>query len=314
MPLWGAGLDEDSLEFESENGSVTGSDIDFGIHDNILLNSTDGAPETNAGFRLALEEQSEKKPQWLTPDEKQRCFANNEGWFLRHTKNSAGTQYWDEMLVAIGDMAGTSTTTGIGAATITNISFEGLTSGGANNAPVYEVGSGSTLATAFVRVAWNEPIDFELDGSSFPTLTVTHTADSDDSTTSYTATAPSGNTTVYMMEATGTDGWDTIQLNSTDGAPESNAGEKIILEDGSESADGDITFLQMETQRSGTQMNFYFTIAGSDGAGELTVARQQFGSMGSSTVKDYGISTVSASQDVTQQVSDAVTTAQVNMS
>ena len=139
MPLWGAGLDEDSLEFESENGSVTGSDIDFGIHDNILLNSTDGAPETDAGGR-------------------------------------------------------------------------------------------------------------------------------------------------------------------------------IMLEDDSQSGDGSKDHIQMETNRSGSQMNFYFTIAGSDGAGELTVARQQFGSMGSSTVKDYGISTVSASQDITQQVSDAVTTAQVNMS
>ena len=49
------------------------------------------------------------------------------------------------------------------------------------------------------------------------------------------------------MEAYGTD-WDTILLNSTDGAPESNAGEKVILEDASESDDGDMTFLQMETQ------------------------------------------------------------------
>jgi hypothetical protein len=309
MPLWGSGLNQDSLEYEFES-DVT----DSSLHDNILLNSTDGAPESNAGSRLALEEQSEKKPQWLTPDEKQRCFANNEGWFLRHTKNSAGTQYWDEMLVAIGDMAGTSTTTGIGAATITNISFEGLTSGAANNNPVYEVASGGTLATAIVRVAWNEPVDFELDGTSFPTLTVTHTADSDGTTTSYTATAPNGNTTVYQMEATGTDGWDSIQMNSTDGAPETDAGGRIMLEDDSQSGDGSKDHIQMETQRSGSQMNFYFTIAGSDGAGELTVARQSFGSMGSSTLKDYGLSTVSASTDVTQQVSDSVTTAQVNMS
>ena len=69
MPLWGSGLNQDSLEYEFES-DVT----DSSLHDNILLNSTDGAPESNAGSRLALEEQSEKKPQWLTPDEKYAVF------------------------------------------------------------------------------------------------------------------------------------------------------------------------------------------------------------------------------------------------
>ena len=305
MPLWSSSLAQDSMEYEFESRRSVSS-LEFTIHDNVLLNGTDGAPATNAGGRLLLEEQIEKRPTWLSPDEQANCFANNEGWWLRHNKNSAGTQYWDEMLVAIGDLTGTSATTGLGVAQITHVSFEGLSSGAANNNPAYSVASGGTLATAFVRVAWNEPVDFT--ESTMPSLVVTHTATSDSSETSYTATAPAGNTTVNTMEAVGTD-WDTILLNSTDGAPESNAGEKILLEDASESDDGDMTFMQMETQTTGTQMNFYFTIAGSDGAGTLSVARQAI-TLNSSTFKEAG-DTETADSGIMQQVSAAITSAAV---
>ena len=307
MPLWSSSLAQDSMEYEFESRRSVSS-LEFTIHDNVLLNGTDGAPATNAGFRLLLEEQIEKRPTWLNPDEQRRCFANNEGWWLRHNKNSAGTQYWDEMLVAIGDLTGTSATTGLGVAQITHVSFEGLTSGAANDNPSYTVASGGTLANAFVQVVWNEAVDYTL--STLPTLVVTHTATSDSSETSYTATAAVGNTTVNVMEAYGTD-WDTILLNSTDGAPESNAGEKVILEDASESDDGDMTFLQMETQTTGTAMNFYFTIAGSDGAGTLTVARQAI-TLNSSTFKEAG-DTETADSGIMQQVSAAIANAAVTM-
>ena len=307
MPLWSSSLAQDSMEYEFESQRSVSS-LEFTIHDNVLLNGTDGAPATNAGFRLLLEEQIEKRPTWLNPDEQRRCFANNEGWWLRHNKNSAGTQYWDEMLVAIGDLTGTSATTGLGVSQITHVSFEGLTSGAANDNPSYTVASGGTLANAFVQVVWNEAVDYTL--STLPTLVVTHTATSDSSETSYTATAAVGNTTVNVMEAYGTD-WDTILLNSTDGAPESNAGEKVILEDASESDDGDMTFLQMEKQTTGTAMNFYFTIAGSDGAGTLSVARQAI-TLNSSTFKEAG-DTETADSGIMQQVSADITNAAVVM-
>ena len=83
MPLWSSSLSPDSMEYEFES-TETVSPIEFGIHDNVLLNSTDGAPGTDAGFRLLLEEQIEKRPTWLNADEQRRCFANNEGWWLRH--------------------------------------------------------------------------------------------------------------------------------------------------------------------------------------------------------------------------------------
>jgi len=307
MPLWSSSLAQDSMEFEFESQRSVSS-LEFTIHDNILLNSTDGAPLADAGFRLLLEEQIEKRPTWLNADERSNCFANNEGWWLRHEKNSSGTQYWDECLVAIGDLTGTSLTTGLGGAQITHVSFEGLTTGAANNNPAYSVGSGSSLATAFVRIVWNEPVDYVL--STLPTLVVTHTATSDSSTTSYTATAAVGNTTVNVMEAVGAE-WDTIQLDSTDGAPASNAGEKVILEDASESDDGDMTFLQMEKQTTGTQMNYYFTIAGSDGAGQLSVARQAI-TLNSSTFKEAG-DTETADSGIMQQVSAAIANAAVTM-
>jgi hypothetical protein len=285
-------------EFES---TETVSPLEFGIHDNIILNSTDGAPLADAGFRLLLEEQIEKRPSWLSPDDQANCFANNEGWWLRHNKSSDGTKYWDEMLVAIGDLAGTSLTTGLGGAQITQVSFEGLTTGSQNNAPTYSVASAGTLATAFVRVTWNEPVDFV--ESTMPSLVVTNTRISNGTVATYTATAAAGNTTVNTMEAVGTD-WDTIRMNSTDGAPATDAGDRIILETDSQLSDGDTTHMQMETQTTGTQMNFYFTIAGSDEAGKLSVGRQAI-TLNSSTFKEAG-DTETSDTGIMQQVAAEV--------
>ena len=305
MPLWSSSLAQDTMEYEFES-TETVSPLEFGIHDNIILNSTDGAPLADAGFRLLLEEQIEKRPTWLSRDDQAKCFANNEGWWLRHNKSSDGTQFWDEMLVAIGDLAGTSATTGLGVAQITNVSFEGLTSGSANNTPAYTVGGSGTLATAFVRVTWNEPVDFT--ESTMPSLIVTHTKDSDDSTVSYTATAAAGNTTVNTMEAIGTD-WDTIRMNSSDGSPGTDAGDRIIIEDDTQSGDGDKDHLQMETQTTGTQMNFYFTIAGSNANGVVSIARQAI-TLNSSTFKEAG-DTETADSGIMQQVAADILTATV---
>jgi hypothetical protein len=305
MPLWSSSLAQDTMEYEFES-TETVSPLEFGIHDNIILNSTDGAPLADAGFRLLLEEQIEKRPTWLSPDDQANCFANNEGWWLRHNKSSDGTKFWDEMLVAIGDLAGTSATTGLGVSQITNVSFEGLTSGSANNTPAYTVGGSGTLATAFVRVTWNEPVDFT--ESTMPSLIVTHTKDSDDSTVSYTATAAAGNTTVNTMEAVGTD-WDTIRMNSSDGSPGTDAGDRIMIEDDTQSGDGDKDHLQMETQTTGTQMNFFFTIAGSNANGVVSIARQAI-TLNSSTFKEAG-DTETADSGIMQQVAADILTATV---
>ena len=67
----------------------------------------------------------------------------------------------------------------------------------------------------------------------------------------------------------------------------------------------------METQTTGTQMNFYFTIAGSDEAGTLTVARQAI-TLNSSTFKEAG-DTETADSGIMQQVSAAMANAAVTM-
>ena len=305
MPLWSSSLSPDSMEYEFDVTPGVGA-LEFTIHDNILLDSTDGAPKADAGFRLLLEEQIEKRPTWLNADERANCFANNEGWWLRHTKNSSGTQYWDECLVAIGDLTGTSLTTGLGGAQITHVSFEGLTSGAANDTPSYSVASAGTNTAAYVQVVWNEPVDYVIDTA--PTLVVTNTRTSNGTVASYTATAAVGNTTVNSMEAVGTD-WDTIRMNSTDGAPETDAGDRIIMETATQSSDGDMDHLQMEKQTTGTKMNYFFTIAGSDAAGELSVARQAI-TLNSSTFKEAG-DTETSDSGIMQQVSAAITSAAV---
>ena len=197
----------------------------------------------------------------------------------------------------------TSATTGLLVATTSIADF---TSGSANNTPAYTVGGSGTLATAFVRVTWNEPVDFT--ESTMPSLVVTHTKDADDSEVSYTATAPAGNTTVNTMEAIGTD-WDTIRMNSSDGSPGTDAGDRIIIEDDTQSGDGDKDHLQMETQTTGTQMNFYFTIAGSNANGVVSIARQAI-TLNSSTFKEAG-DTETADSGIMQQVAADILTATV---
>ena len=296
MPLWSAKEEESQIVLE-EAGDL-GSKV--------ILDSTDGTAD--AGFYVLQEEQDEVKPQYLDRSNPMgkldNCFANNHGWWLRHSKSTTDpSKYWDELLVAIGDLAGTSSaTSGLGEATIDSIRFSGLSSGTSESSPVYSVGSGATLANCFVKLQFTEPIDLEYDGTNMPTLVVTHTADSDDSETSYTATVPVGNSSVNGVEHTGAD-VDTILLDSTDGT--SNAGDDVIYEDNDRIA--------IEQQRSGSQLNFYFTIDGTDGAGELTIGAQTLTVSGTTTIKDYGQGSLSSNTQITSTVGSDLPTAQMNM-
>lgn len=296
MPLWSAKEEESQIVLE-EAGDL-GSKV--------VLDSTDGT--SDAGFYVLQEEQDEVKPQYLdrtNPMGKlDDCFANNQGWWLRHSKSTTDpSRYWDELLVAIGDLAGTSSaTSGLGEATIDSIRFSGLSSGTSESSPTYSVGSGSTLANCFVKLQYTEPIDLEYDGTNMPTLVVVHTADSGGATTNYTATVPVGNSSVNGVEATGAD-VDTILLDSTDGT--SNAGDDVIYEDNDRVA--------IEQQRSGSQLNFYFTIDGTDAAGELTIAAQTLTISGTTTVKDYGQGSLTSNSQITSTVGSELPTAQMNM-
>ena len=296
MPLWSAKEEESQIVLE-EAGDL-GSKV--------VLDSTDGT--SDAGFYVLQEEQDEVKPQYLdrtNPMGKlDDCFANNHGWWLRHSKSTTDpSRYWDELLVAIGDLAGTSSaTSGLGEATIDSIRFSGLSSGTSESSPTYSVGSGSTLANCFVKLQYTEPIDLEYDDTNMPTLVVVHTADSGGATTNYTATVPVGNSSVNGVEATGAD-VDTILLDSTDGT--TDAGDDVIYEDNDRVA--------IEQQRSGSQLNFYFTIDGTDAAGELTIAAQTLTISGTTTVKDYGQGSLTSNSQITSTVGSELPTAQMNM-
>ena len=296
MPLWSAKEEESQIVLE-EAGDL-GSKV--------VLDSTDGT--SDAGFYVLQEEQDEVKPQYLdrtNPMGKlDDCFANNQGWWLRHSKSTTDpSRYWDELLVAIGDLAGTSSaTSGLGEATIDSIRFSGLSSGTSESSPTYSVGSGSTLANCFVKLQYTEPVDLEYDGTNMPTLVVVHTADSGGATTNYTATVPVGNSSVNGVEATGAD-VDTILLDSTDGT--SNAGDDVIYEDNDRVA--------IEQQRSGSQLNFYFTIDGTDAAGELTIAAQTLTLSGTTTVKDYGQGSLTSNTQITSTVGSELPTGQMNI-
>ena len=296
MPLWSSKEEESQIILEQAG--------DLGSK--VILDSTDGTADD--GFYILQEEQNEVKPQYLdrtNPMGKlDNCFANNHGWWLRHSKSTTDpSRYWDELLVAIGDLAGgSSATAGLGEATIDSIRFSGLSSGTSDSSPTYSVGSGATLATAYVKLQYSEPIDLEYDGTNMPTLVVVHTADSGGATTNYTATVPVGNSSVNGVEHTGAD-VDTILLDSTDGT--SNAGDDVLLEDNSR--------ISTEQQRSGSQLNFYFTIAGSDGAGELTIGAQTLTVSGTTTLKDYGQGSLSSNTQITSSVGSELPTGQVNM-
>ena len=296
MPLWSAKEEESQIVLE-EAGDL-GSKV--------VLDSTDGT--SDAGFYVLQEEQDEVKPQYLdrtNPMGKlDDCFANNQGWWLRHSKSTTDpSRYWDELLVAIGDLAGTSSaTSGLGEATIDSIRFSGLSSGTSESSPTYSVGSGSTLANCFVKLQYTEPVDLEYDGTNMPTLVVVHTADSGGATTNYTATVPVGNSSVNGVEATGAD-VDTILLDSTDGT--TDAGDDVIYEDNDRVA--------IEQQRSGSQLNFYFTIDGTDAAGELTIAAQTLTISGTTTVKDYGQGSLTSNTQITSTVGSELPTGQMNI-
>jgi hypothetical protein len=296
MPLWSSKEEESQIILE-EAGDL-GSKV--------VLDSTDGT--ANEGAYILQEEQNEVKPQYLdrtNPMGKlDDCFANNQGWWLRHSKSTTDpSRYWDELLVAIGDLAGgSSATAGLGEATIDSIRFSGLSSGTSDSSPTYSVGSGATLATAYVKLQYSEPIDLEYDDTNMPTLVVTHTDDDDATETSYTATVPVGNSSVNGVEHTGAD-VDTILLDSTDGT--SNAGDDVLFEENSR--------ISTEQQRSGSQLNFYFTIDGTDAAGELTIAAQTLTLSGTTTMKDYGQGSLTSNTQITSSVGSELPAAQMNM-
>jgi|TARA_B100000085_G_scaffold121404_1_gene110605 hypothetical protein len=126
----------------------------------------------------------ESKPKWAVRGsavDQQNIFATAEGWVLRHYKNAAKTEYWDEVLVAVDGLvgAGGRGTDTLGNADITAVFFEETG---------YEGG-----ATGTVVVIYNEQVDV----TNGATLVVRNTTDS----ANITATA-AAQTSVNRVEFT----------------------------------------------------------------------------------------------------------------
>jgi len=62
-------------------------------------------------------ESDESKPKYLTDAEKKNCYATAEGWVYKHPSGD------EEILVAIGNLAGISGITNLGEATISDVTF-----------------------------------------------------------------------------------------------------------------------------------------------------------------------------------------------
>ena len=97
----------------------------------------------------------ESKPKWLTAEQKKTVFATDRGWVQLNGKGN------EEVICAIGELAGVSTTTGIGAATITSVDFVTTS---------FDVSDGGNID---VRVIFNEKVTVDTTGGT-PSIVITN--------------------------------------------------------------------------------------------------------------------------------------------
>ena len=118
-------------------------------------------------------ETDESKPKYLTAEEKKNCYATADGWVYKHPNGK------EEILVAIGNLAGTSGTTNLGEATITDITWITTT--------VYESDSDSA-DTLTIKVGYNEKVTV----TGNPTVAVANDDASGDGNGNYTLAYSAG--------------------------------------------------------------------------------------------------------------------------
>lgn len=116
----------------------------------------------------------ESKPKWLTAEQKKTVFATDRGWVQLNGKGN------EEVICAIGELAGVSTTTGIGAATVTSVEFVTTS---------FDVSDGGNID---VRVIFNEKVTVDTTGGT-PSIAITNDQAGGGSAASLTASYQSGN-------------------------------------------------------------------------------------------------------------------------
>jgi len=111
-------------------------------------------------------EGSESLPKFLTTAQQKDVFANQSGWVVEAGSTMTGngnTSADPEILVAIGNLAGLSGTTGLGEATINTVDW---------NITTFDKSAGGTLS---VTVRYNETVTV---ATSNPTIIVTNSTNS----------------------------------------------------------------------------------------------------------------------------------------
>jgi hypothetical protein len=136
-------------------------------------------------------ETDESKPKYLTDEEKKNCYATADGWVYKHPNGK------EEILVAIGNLAGTSGTTNLGEATITDVTWVTTTL----------TADSDPDDTITVKVGYNEKVTV----TGNPTITITNDDTSGDGNGDYTL-AYSAGTGTNQLTFTGTG----LTLSATD--------------------------------------------------------------------------------------------------
>jgi hypothetical protein len=118
----------------------------------------------------------ESKPKWLTAEQKKTVFATDRGWVQLNSKGI------EEVICAIGELAGTSAITGIGAATITSMDFVTTSFGEA---------AGGNID---IRVIFNEKVTVDTSGGT-PTIVLTNDQAGSGTAATLTASYQAGSST-----------------------------------------------------------------------------------------------------------------------
>jgi len=157
------------------------------------------------------------KPKFLTTDEdsdytKQDCYATQGGWSMRAGTKATGngnTSADPEILVAIGDLAGSTDTTGLRAPTVTNMRFiwgTGATTDGS---------AGDGTQRLLVEITWDEAVTV----AGSPQIVVDNGNQSGggygDHTLTYTATGSTANRKRFVATSRGLGNTDVLTIGGT---------------------------------------------------------------------------------------------------
>ena len=157
------------------------------------------------------------KPKFLTTDEdsdytKQDCYATQGGWAMRAGTKATGngnTSADPEILIAIGDLAGSTDTTGLRAPTVTHMRFIWGTSA------TQDGSAADGTARILVEITWDEAVTV----AGSPQIVVDNGNQSSggygDHTLTYTATGSTANRKRFVATSRGLGNADVLTIGGT---------------------------------------------------------------------------------------------------